>query len=107
MYNHIIFDIKTKNLDLDNVESVFWQIVNLLNLTVLKKEKHIFENWGFTIFWIIAESHLSAHYRIEDDYLAVDIYSCRNLEEFEKRICEIIGNLGEYHHLTKLYRNLD
>ena len=106
MYNHFIFDIKTKNLDLDDVENVFWQIVNLLNLTVLKKEKYIFENWGFTAFWLLAESHLSAHYRIEDDYLAVDIYSCKNLEEFEKETWKIIGSLGEY-QLTKFYRNLN
>ena len=103
MYNHFIFDIKTKNLDLDDVENVFWQIVNLLNLTVLKKEKYIFENWGFTAFWLLAESHLSAHYRIEDNYLAVDIYSCRNLEEFKNKIIEIIWQLWKY-KLNKLKR---
>ncbi len=106
MYNHFIFDIKTKNLDLDNIEDVFWQIVNLLNLTVLKKEKYIFENWGFTAFWLLAESHLSAHYRIEDNYLAVDIYSCKDLENFEKEICNIVKGLGKF-KLTKLSRNLD
>jgi len=104
MYNHFIFDIKTKNLDLDDVENVFWQIVNLLNLTVLKKEKYIFENGGFTAFWLLAESHLSAHYRIEDNYLAVDIYSCKNLEEFENKIIEIIWQLWKY-KLNKLKRN--
>jgi len=104
MYNHFIFDIKTKNLDLDDVENVFWQIVNLLNLTVLKKEKYIFENWGFTAFWLLAESHLSAHYRIEDNYLAVDIYSCKNLEEFENKIIEVIWQLWKY-KLNKLKRN--
>ena len=103
--NHYIFDIKTKKLNLKDVENIFFQLIKLLNLSVLKKEKYIFDNWGFTIFWLLAESHISAHYRPEDNYLAMDIYSCRNLGNFENEILKLIKKLWEY-KITKLDRDL-
>jgi len=96
MYNHFIFDIKVKNLILNDVENIFNMLTKLLNLNVVEKWKHIFGNGGFTVFWLLSESHLSAHYRIEDNYLALDIYCCKDLENFEKEICDVIGKLGNF-----------
>lgn len=105
-YNHLILDIELKNkISVNQINIVFQKIVNLLNLSVLKQEKHVFNNGWFTLFYILAESHISAHYRIEDSYLALDIYSCRNLENYEKQIIEIIWNLWKI-KLIRLQRNL-
>lgn len=93
--NHIIFDIKLKNkISIQELEKVFDNIVNLLSLNVLIKENHIFENGWFTLFYVLSESHISAHYRIEQDYLALDIYSCRNMVNYEKNILEYIKLLN-------------
>ena len=104
--NHYIFDIKTKRrINTDDIENIFQQIIDLLNLNILAKKEHIFPNWWFTMFWLLAESHISAHYRIEDNYLALDIYSCRNLEKDEKEILDLIKELWEF-KVTKLNRRI-
>jgi hypothetical protein len=44
-YNHLILDIELKNkISVNQINIVFQKIVNLLNLSVLKQEKHIFNN---------------------------------------------------------------
>ena len=91
--NHLLVDIHTEGLSIEKVENVFDEIVALLNLKVLKKENYIFDNGGFTLFFLLAESHLSAHYRIEDDYLALDVYSCRNLTSYMKNLYTILSKL--------------
>ena len=103
--NHYIFDIKTKKtISINEVKGLFQQLVDLLNLNVLAKKEHIFSNWWFTIFRLLSESHLSAHYRIENNYLALDIYSCRNLENYEKEITDLIKFLWDF-RITKLDRS--
>jgi len=102
--NHYVFDIETKKkISLKDIENIFFQLIKLLKLTVLKKEKHVFDNWWFTIFWLLAESHISAHYRIENNYLAMDIYSCRNLENYEKDFIKLIKPIWKF-KITKLNR---
>ena len=104
-YNHLILDIKLENLiKIKQVDKVCKKITKILNLTILKEEKYIFKNWWFTIFFLLAESHISAHYRIENNYLALDIYSCRNLDYFESEILKLIWKLWKF-KLTKLQRD--
>ena len=104
--NHYIFDIKTEEtISINKAKDLFQQLVNLLNLNVLAKKEHIFSNWWFTIFRLLAESHLSAHYRIENNYLALDIYSCRNLEDYEEEITNLIKLLWNF-KITKLDRRV-
>ena len=91
--NHLLVDIHTEGLSIEKVENVFDEIVALLNLKVLKKENYVFDNGGFTLFFLLAESHLSAHYRIEDDYLALDVYSCRNLTSYMRDLEGILSKL--------------
>ena len=91
--NHLLVDIHTEGLSIEKIENVFDEIVALLNLKVLKKENYVFDNGGFTLFFLLAESHLSAHYRIEDDYLALDVYSCRNLTSYMKDLHTILSKL--------------
>ncbi len=91
--NHLIYDIKLKGkINSELIELLFNKIVNQINLRVLRRQKHIFSNWWFTIFYLLAESHISAHYRIEDDYLALDIYSCNDLLMLEKDIKNLLSN---------------
>ncbi len=106
-YNHLVLDIKLENLiEIKQVDKVCKNITNILDLTILKEKNHIFDDWWFTIFFLLAESHISAHYRIEDNYLALDIYSCRNIKYYETQTIEIINTLWVKNiKLTKLWRN--
>jgi len=86
-----MFDIKLKNkISIKEVKKLFDNIVNLLSLNVLIKENYMFDNGWFTLFYVLAESHISAHYRIDENYLALDVYSCRNMINYEKNILEFI-----------------
>ena len=107
-YNHLILDIKLEDKSkIEEIKNICKNITNILNLTILKEQEHIFNNWGFTLFFLLAESHISAHYRIEDDYLALDIYSCRNIKKYENQTIEILNNLWiKDIKITKLLRNI-
>jgi len=107
-YNHLILDIKLeKIIKIEEVKDVCKNITNILNLTILKEQEHIFNNWGFTLFFLLAESHISSHYRIEDNYLALEIYSCRSIKEYEKQTIKILNNLWiKDIKITKLLRNI-
>ena len=104
MYNHLILDIKLKEkITYLEAQKLLSKILNILNLTKLKEEKYVFNNWGFTLFLLLSESHISAHYRIEYDYLAIDIYSCNDISVKEKDIISLFKNLWEA-KLTKINR---
>ena len=107
-YNHLILDIKLeKIIKIEQVNDICKKISNILNLTILREEKYIFDNGWFTLFYLLAESHISAHYRIEDNYLALDIYSCRNIKTYEKQIIETLNKLWiKDIKITKLLRSI-
>ena len=107
MHNHFILDIKlNRKINLEETSKILEEITDLLNLTSLKKNSYLFENGGFTTFFLLAESHISAHYRIEDDYLALDIYSCRSIKDYEQWIFEILKKIDvKSIKITKLFRD--
>ena len=107
-YNHLILDIKLeKIIKIEQVNNICKKIANILNLTILKEKEHIFNNGWFTIFFLLAESHISVHYRIEDNYLALDIYSCRNIKNYENKTIEVLNNLWiKDIKITKLLRSI-
>jgi len=107
-YNHLILDVKLNQKNkIEDIKQKCKDITNILNLTILEEKKHVFNNWWFTLFFLLAESHISVHYRIEDDYLALDIYSCRNIKKYETQTIKIINKLWiKDIKITKLLRNI-
>jgi S-adenosylmethionine decarboxylase len=79
---HMICDIKNiKNQTLLNNPQ---QLTNLLDnickkydYTILNKSQHEFEPQGFTTLYLLSESHISIHTFPENNYAAIDIYTCR------------------------------
>ena len=79
---HMICDIKNiKNQTLLNNPK---QLTNLLDnicktyeYTILNKSQHEFEPQGFTTLYLLSESHISIHTFPENNYAAIDIYTCR------------------------------
>jgi len=102
--NHLVFDIKLKEkIKIENVEKMFDEIVKKIKVRVLKKENHIFDNGGLTLFYLLAESHISGHYRIEDDYLALDIYSCNYLWQIYEEVENIIKDILSVESINTTY----
>jgi S-adenosylmethionine decarboxylase len=82
---HMICDIKEiNNLILLNnpheITDILDNICKKYNFTILKKVEHIFSPQGFTILYLLSESHISIHTFPEYNYFAFDIYTCRNYD---------------------------
>jgi S-adenosylmethionine decarboxylase proenzyme len=83
---HMICDIKNiKNVDLLNsirdVTVMFDIICNKYGFSVLNKIEHQFEPQGFTLLYLLSESHLSIHTFPEKNYVAIDLYTCKKYED--------------------------
>jgi S-adenosylmethionine decarboxylase len=85
---HLIADIKEiKNTELlnniDKIKELLDLICNTYNYNVLTKSEYKFEPIGFTIIYLLAESHLSIHTFPERNYFAFDLYTCRENETID------------------------
>lgn len=83
---HMICDMKDiKNVQLLNDPQKIKEILNTIctkyNYTILQTTEHIFEPQGFTILYLLSESHISIHTFPERNYFALDIYTCREYED--------------------------
>lgn len=83
---HMICDIKNiKNESLLNsindVTVMFDIICNKYGFSVLNKIEHQFEPQGFTLLYLLSESHLSIHTFPEKNYVAIDLYTCKKYED--------------------------
>ena len=79
---HMICDIKNirnKNLihDLKKMELLLETICKAYDFTVLNRAAHEFSPQGLSILYLLSESHISIHTFPERDYIALDIYTCR------------------------------
>jgi len=81
----MICDIKNiKNQDLLNspekLTKLLDNICNMYNYTILQKSQHEFQPQGFTTLYLLSESHISIHTFPENNYAAIDIYTCRQYQ---------------------------
>lgn len=67
--------------------SVIPKLVEIVNssckknhVIVLNNSYFIFENGGYTVFFLLKESHLSIHFYIEYQSAFVDIFTCGNAD---------------------------
>lgn len=79
---HLICDIKNiKNKTLMNNLEQLQTVMNTIciqnNYSVLKTTYHQFEPDGFSILYLLSESHMSIHTFPEQNYIAFDLYTCR------------------------------
>jgi S-adenosylmethionine decarboxylase proenzyme len=79
---HLICDIKNiknKTLmgDVDKLQILMNSICAKNNYSVLKTSYHQFEPHGFSILYLLSESHMSIHTFPEQNYIAFDLYTCR------------------------------
>ena len=74
-------------ININNVENTFIfdnkciielmnEIIELYNLTVLKKILYPFSPYGFTGIYLLSESHLSFHTWPEHNKICIDLFTC-------------------------------
>jgi S-adenosylmethionine decarboxylase len=83
---HLISDIKNiknNNLlnDISEVTKLFDTICKKYDFQILNKTNHIFEPEGFSIIYLLSESHMSIHTFPEKNYAAIDLYTCRQYND--------------------------
>jgi S-adenosylmethionine decarboxylase proenzyme len=75
-----IKNIKNQHLlsDIEKMKDMLDDICNTHNFTVLQRVGHQFEPIGYTLMYLLSESHISVHTFPECNYIAFDIYTCRD-----------------------------
>ena len=80
---HLICDIKQiKNIalvrNLDGIKRIMDNICEKYEFQILNKIEHKFEPQGLSIIYLLSESHMTIHTFPERNYIAFDLYTCRN-----------------------------
>ncbi len=57
------------------------ELVDALQLMVVKEAYHVFEPWGITFVYILSQSHMAFHTRPENKMIHIDIVSCTGLKQ--------------------------
>ena len=79
---HMICDLHNiRNTELLNSLSGIRQVIDLIchqySFSVLGKLEHQFTPQGCSLVYLLSESHISVHTFPEKNYIAMDIYTCR------------------------------
>ena len=79
---HMICDLHNiRNIELLNSLSGIRQVVDSIcdehSFSVLGKLEHQFTPQGCSLVYLLSESHISVHTFPEKNYIAMDIYTCR------------------------------
>ncbi|HPT40100.1 MAG TPA: adenosylmethionine decarboxylase [Candidatus Paceibacterota bacterium] len=84
---HLLYEAKVKNPEIlknkDATIEMFNRIIESLQMKAVS-EVEVYQfpgGGGLTAFCVISESHLSIHTWPENNYMAFDIFSCRNFDE--------------------------
>jgi S-adenosylmethionine decarboxylase len=98
---HMICDIKNiKNSELLNSPVKLLELLDNIckdyQYNVIQKSHHIFEPQGFTAIYLLSESHISIHTFPERNYIALDIYTCREY-------LDNVSYLNIYKHLIEIF----
>jgi S-adenosylmethionine decarboxylase proenzyme len=85
---HMICDIKQiKNTNLMNnlhgIKNVLDIICEIYDFRCLNIVEHEFTPNGITVIYLLSESHISVHTFPERNYLALDLYTCREYPDNE------------------------
>lgn len=83
---HMICDLTnirnmTRLESMDKMHELLEDICTKYDFTILSKTQHKFEPQGLTILYMLSESHISIHTFPEKQYLAFDIYTCRDYDD--------------------------
>lgn len=76
--SHIVSDFYgiAQTIDAEELLCIICESCVRNKLTLLDSGVYKFENGGFTLYCVLAESHISVHYYIEENAAFIDIFTC-------------------------------
>jgi S-adenosylmethionine decarboxylase len=94
-----IKNIKNTDLlnDLEKLKKSMIQICNNYSFHILGEIEHRFTPEGCSIIFLLSESHMTIHTFPEKQYIAFDLYTCRNYADNSEyiKIYEYLINILE------------
>ena len=70
-------------LDVERLKLILKEILIKENFEIIKSSSHNFDPQGFTLFFLLGESHLAIHTYPEYNSLYFNLYSCRGPNDAE------------------------
>ena len=96
---HYIWDVSNCDSEkisyLSSIKLLMGDLVSTFKLSVLNSSYNQFAPHGVTGVLLLEESHLSIHTWPEKEYMAIDLFSCKeisNIKEIEEVLNRHIGN---------------
>ena len=97
LLDHFIVELSDLNKDsLLNTDSLINQtreLVNVLGLKIVKETYHNFSPFGTTLIFILSTSHFSLHTWPENNYLHIDLLTCKTGELTDKLLFNVIKRI--------------
>jgi S-adenosylmethionine decarboxylase len=87
-----VFDIKFNIKKVEDIQDRLDKFISECKLSVVKEDAHNFSPFGFTKIYVLSESHIAFHSWPENNYLNIDLLSCKNLVDSDE-ILKIAKNI--------------
>lgn len=98
---HYLVNIDNVDDNLINDNQKLTQIIEhclkISKVNILKKTSHEFKPQGFTLLYLLSESHFSLHTWPEKNSIRIDLFSCSGKRDCDKGISYLIK---EFHNST-------
>lgn len=91
---HILIDLFEAADPGDRAEELLRKVAEKAGCKVIGDVNHLFEGGGRTVLLLLSTSHASIHTWPEAGYVAVDLYSCGELEQLV--VDEVLDLVKEY-----------
>jgi S-adenosylmethionine decarboxylase len=108
----IFHGVSHDDLKPDNLTRVFQAALSKDNFTILESKCLSFpyapgcQVQGCTAFYVLGESHLSAHTYPEHSSMVVDLYTCRGPDDGRNTLISIIENISFDRSKTEITQDL-
>jgi S-adenosylmethionine decarboxylase len=110
--HHFLIELRSvsKSLldDLNKIETIFLDSLNGSGATYINHFFHKFSPQGVSGVVVIAESHLSIHTWPEDEYAALDVFTCGNKEIGDRVVQNLVRSFQtDDYAITYVMRGVD
>ena len=106
---HLICDFQyIPSFDLD-FTSICKELCEMHHYEILGEVEHVFQPYGYTLLFLLSESHLSVHTFPEKKYISFDLYTCREYPDntvyltIYEWLCTKMSAKGTYHILDRTF----
>ena len=62
-------------------------------LTIVREVVHPFSPHGMTLLYVLAESHLALHTWPEERFVALELFTCRQLPDYELKLRDFLDDI--------------